>query len=176
MRADPMKFELNLENTMSRHWHRLIPLAAAAGLAAGAAAAATAAPEKVRVTGEMMDTWCYLSGVMGPPEATLGSAHHTCATWCAAGGIPVGVLGEDGTVYFVLKLEGAGSASGVESVLKIQSHKVTVDAMLYKRDGQNYLVVDKIVADAGITPTHDTVGVVPPFAIPESVLERMKKQ
>ena len=48
-----------------------------------AAAPALAAPEKVTVTGEMIDTWCYLSGVMGGAEAVVGTAHHACAMWCA---------------------------------------------------------------------------------------------
>ena len=64
-----------------------------------ASAIFVAAAEKIKVKGEIIDTWCYFSGVMGGPEAVTGSAHHTCALWCAAGGIPVGVLAEDGTVY-----------------------------------------------------------------------------
>ena len=56
------------------------------------------AAERITVTGEAIDTWCYFSGVMGGADAVVGSAHHTCALWCAAGGIPVGILAEDGTV------------------------------------------------------------------------------
>ena len=52
--------------------------------------------ERITVTGEIIDTWCYYSGVMGGPDSVVGSAHHTCALWCSAGGIPVGLLGEDG--------------------------------------------------------------------------------
>jgi hypothetical protein len=35
-----------------------------------------------------------------------GSAHHQCAIWCARGGVPVGILGEDEQVYIVLRVEG----------------------------------------------------------------------
>ena len=59
---------------------------------------AAAKGKTIEITGEIIDTWCYMSGVMGGPEAVTGSAHHTCALWCAAGGIPVGVLAEDGTI------------------------------------------------------------------------------
>lgn len=124
--------------------------------------------ERVEVTGEIIDTWCYYSGVMGGPDAVVGSAHHTCALWCSAGGIPVGLLAEDGTVYMVLKIEGDAGSAGGDTQLHLASHTVTADGMLYRRDGINYLVVEEVVADEDIVNlTHDDYGVVPPFAIPE---------
>lgn len=134
------------------------------------------ANQRVRVTGELIDTWCYLSGVMGGPEVVIGSAHHTCAVWCAAGGIPVGLLGEDGKLYMVLKLEGAGTADGGERVLSLKSHAITADGELYERDGMNYLIVDKVITDSGVTVrNHGDFGVVPPNALPDAALERLKK-
>lgn len=129
---------------------------------------AAAEGERVQVRGEMIDTWCYFSGVMGGPDAVTGSAHHTCALWCSAGGVPVGLLAEDGTVYMVLKIEGDdGSASG-DTQLSLASHEITADGMLYQRDGLNYLVVEKVVEDHGITKlNHEDYGAVPPFAIPK---------
>lgn len=139
--------------------------------------AEAATPEKVTITGEVMDTWCYLSGVMGGPEAVVGTSHHTCAVWCAAGGIPVGILAEDGTIYMVLKLEGSGTGDGNENILSIQSHQVTAEGLLYERDGLNYIVVEKVVADDGIVnETHSDFGVVPPFTIPGSVTEKVLNQ
>ena len=76
-------------------WYRWLPVPSA-----------SRRPERVQVKGEVIDTWCYFSGVMGGPESVVGSAHHTCALWCAAGGIPVGILADDGTVYMVIKWEG----------------------------------------------------------------------
>lgn len=124
--------------------------------------------ERVQVKGEIIDTWCYYSGVMGGPDAVVGSAHHTCALWCSAGGIPVGLLGDDGEVYMVLKIEGdAGSASG-DTQLTLASHVIEADGMLYKRDGLNYLVVEEVVSDLGITNfNHEDFGPVPGFAIPK---------
>jgi len=135
-------------------------------IALSGAGANAAEGERVTITGEAIDTWCYYSGVMGPPEAVTGSAHHTCALWCSAGGIPVGLLGEDGDVYMVLKIEGDdGSASG-DTQLSIASHEITADGMLYRRDGINYLVVETVVSDLDITNlNHEDWGVVPPFAI-----------
>ena len=156
-------------------WFRGGVLTACFSLASVAGFTAQAAEgERVQITGEVMDTWCYLSGVMGGPEATLGTSHHTCAIWCAAGGIPVGILGEDGELYMVLQLEGSGPASGSDTILSVQSNQVTADGMLYERDGLKYLIVEEIVADAGIVnETHDIYGTIPGFAIPKNVISEV---
>lgn len=131
--------------------------------------AAAAEGERVQITGEIMDTWCYFSGVMGGPEAVVGTAHHTCALWCSAGGIPVGLLGDDGTVYMVLKIEDDDASASGDTQLRLASHNVTADGMLYKRDGLNYLVVSEVVSDDDITVlNHDAYGTTPPFAVPKA--------
>ncbi len=161
---------------MHMRWRIGLTMAALLVLA-GLPVGPTVANERLRVTGEMIDTWCYLSGVMGGPEAVVGSAHHTCAVWCAAGGIPVGLLGDDGKLYMVLKLDGAGTADGPERVLSIQSNKITADGQLFQRDGLNYLIIDKIVDNSGITVrNHADFGFVPPNAVPDAVIDTLKKQ
>lgn len=123
---------------------------------------------RIQVKGEIIDTWCYYSGVMGSPDAVTGSAHHTCALWCSAGGIPVGVLAEDGTVYMVLKIAGDTNSASGDTQLSLAAHTVTADGMAYERDGINYLVVANVVSDLGITnQNHEDYGPVPGFAIPE---------
>jgi len=137
------------------------------GLALSAVQAATEA-KMVDIKGEVIDTWCYLSGVMGGPDAVVGSAHHTCALWCAAGGIPVGVRAEDGTVYMVLKINGEEPLAPTDTVMEIQSDTIVAHGRHYVRDGVNYLVVEKVVANEGIiNRTHEDFGPVPGFAIPE---------
>lgn len=144
------------------------PLLAGALLALGAAAAQAAEGEQIDVSGELIDTWCYYSGVMGGPEAVVGSAHHICAIWCAAGGIPVGLKADDGTVYMVVKWQSAPDVVGDESLLKLQSHEVEARGAHYKIDGIDYLFVAEVVADEGITNhNHEDFGVVPGFAIPD---------
>lgn len=124
----------------------------------GASTAQAGAMKRVQVTGEVIDSWCYLSDIM----YALGTAHHQCALWCAAGGIPVGILGEDGRVYVVLKLGGDSDSVANTAVMEIQTHKVTVDANLIERDGINYLLVDEIVDDAGVVnQTHEEYGIQP---------------
>lgn len=123
---------------------------------------------RIQVTGEIIDTWCYYSGVMGGPDAVVGSAHYTCALWCSAGGIPVGLLAEDGTVYMVLKIEDDAGSAGGDTQLSLAAHTVEADGMLYERDGLNYLVVANVVSDMGITnQSHEDYGNVPPFSIPD---------
>jgi len=130
--------------------------------------AAAAEGERISVTGEIIDTWCYFSGVMGGPDAVIGTAHHTCALWCSAGGIPVGLLAEDGTVYMVLKIEGSADSASGDTQLRLASHTIEADGMLYERDGLKYLVVEEVVSDLDIQVlSHDSYGPVPPFAVPE---------
>ena len=141
---------------------------ALAALTLASPAAAASEGERIQITGEIIDTWCYFSGVMGGPDAVTGTAHHTCALWCSAGGIPVGLLGDDGQVYMVLKIEGDDANASGDTQLNLASHEITADGMLYKRDGLNYLVVETVVTDAGITKmNHEDYGAVPGFAIPK---------
>ena len=89
-------------------------------------------------------------------------SHHQCAVWCAVGGIPISVLGEDGKVYVVLKLENEEVNVSNPASLKIQSHQVSVNGDLYVRDGVNYLFINQVEDDKGIINlTHDDYGVVP---------------
>lgn len=144
-------------------------VAAAAMLASTLGVNAATEAQRVTVTGEVMDTWCYYSGVMGGQDAVVGTAHYTCAIWCAAGGIPIGVLGDDGQVYLVLEVEGVGTADGQPSILDIQADRITADAMMYERDGFKYIVVNKITSNEGITNlNHTNFGPIPGFAIPKS--------
>ncbi len=135
-----------------------IRMTAAAGLLMAALAGPAMSAERVQVTGEIIDTWCYVTEIM----YAEGTAHHQCAVWCAVGGIPVSILGEDGKVYMVLKLEGDDVSVANPTIVKIQTHKVTVDGDLYERDGVNYLVVSQVADDQGIVNlTHEDYGIQP---------------
>ena len=118
---------------------------AAAGLAVAPPAPADE-PKRVTVTGEIIDSWCYLSEIMW----ASGSAHHRCAVWCARGGVPVSILGEDEEVYVLLLVEDDPEVIGNEAVFRSQTNEVVVDGDLYERDGVKYLAVTKIVEDRGI--------------------------
>ena len=133
---------------------RLIGVAVA-GMAAGAIAlsavatapaSAASEPQRVTVTGEVIDSWCYLSEIMWAE----GSAHHRCAVWCARGGVPVGILGEDEEVYILLMMENDPNVIGNKAVFRIQTKEVVVTGDLYERDSVKYLAVSEIVEDHGI--------------------------
>ena len=131
---------------------------ALAALLGPAAAQAQTAGKRVQVTGEIVDTWCTVTGIM----FGLGTAHHQCAVWCAVGGIPVAIRDKDGQFYMVLKIEDEDISVASPKIVKIQSHEVTVDGELFERDGVKYLLVDKVADDKGIVNlTHDEHGVVP---------------
>ena len=120
--------------------------------------AAPASAEPVTVSGEVIDSGCYLTEIMYP----LGSAHRQCAIWCAAGGIPTAILDDDGTVYIVLAFEGDATSVANPALLALQSHQITVEGEAFERDGVNYLVIERVVADAGIVNlTHDEYGIQP---------------
>ena len=150
------------------YWAKASLLAGAVALASLGQSLAATAGETIEIKGEVIDTWCYFSGVMGGPDAVTGSAHHTCALWCAAGGIPVGVRTEDGQVYLVLKLEGQDPLEPTDAVMEIQTDVITARGKHYLRDGVNYIVVEKIVANDGIQYlTPEDFGAVPPFSAPK---------
>ncbi len=114
--------------------------------------------KRVQVTGEIVDTWCYVTEIM----YGLGTAHHQCAIWCAVGGIPVSVKDDKGDVYVVLKVEGDDTSVANQRIINIQTHKVTVDGDLYERDGVKYLIVTQVANDKGIVNlTHDEYGIQP---------------
>ncbi|MEL7428378.1 MAG: hypothetical protein AAFN43_00125 [Pseudomonadota bacterium] len=137
------------------------------GLLITAPAQATAPAKAVEIKGEVIDTWCFFSGVMGGEDAVVGSAHHTCALWCAAGGIPVGVRTDEGDVYMILKYEGQDVLERNDTVMEVQSDIITARGMHYVRDGVNYLVVEKVVANDGIQVlNHLDYGSVPPNSFP----------
>lgn len=123
---------------------------------------------KITVTGEMIDTWCYVSQIMGSSEVVTGSAHHVCAVWCAAGGIPVGLLGkEDGKVYMILSFEGDDTSVANDKLLALQSRELTVKGTAFELDGLTYLNIDEVVSDQGIINlTHEKYGIVPGQARP----------
>lgn len=128
---------------------KLISCAAAAMLAIYLAAAPgvqAGQPQRVTVTGEVIDAWCYLSEIMW----ATGSAHHQCAIWCARGGIPVGILGDDEQVYIVLMVENDADVIGNHGILRMQTNEVVVEGDLYVRDSINYLAIDTIIDDHGI--------------------------
>ena len=133
-------------------------IAAAVLMAASVSGAGAAEARRVTVTGEIIDTWCYVTEIM----YALGTAHHQCAVWCALGGIPVSIRGDDGNLYVILKVEDDDRSVANPGIVRIQTHKVTAEGDLYERDGVRYLIVTQVADDQGIVNlTHDEYGIQP---------------
>lgn len=133
--------------------------AVALGLALLAATPPVASQEsRVRITGEVVDTWCNISGLM----FALGTAHHQCAIWCALGGIPVSIRDKDGKFYLLLRIAHDDQNAGNPRWAKLATHEVMVEGDLIARDGVNYLLVSEIHDDNGIVNmTHAEHGIQP---------------
>lgn len=130
----------------------------ALALASALVAPAAAQDRRVRVTGELIDTWCNVTGIM----FALGTAHHQCAVWCALGGIPVSIRDGEGRVYMILRIEEDEGSAANPRLARIQSHQVTVDGELIERDGVRYLLVTQIADDQGVVNlTHEQHGIQP---------------
>ena len=113
----------------------------------------------VTLRGEIIDSWCQVSGIMGP---ALGTAHHQCAIWCAVGGIPTGMMGDDGQVYIILKSDASGQNVTHPGILEIQSNHVSVDAQMFEKDGNKYVLIDAVIANEGVKNiTHPEYGILP---------------
>ena len=116
------------------------------------------AQSRVQIKGELVDTWCSVTGIM----FALGTAHHQCAVWCAVGGIPVSIRTKEGAYYMVLRIEENDRSAADPRWVKIQSHEVTVDGELIERDGVKYIFVTKVLDDQGVVNlTHEENGIQP---------------
>jgi hypothetical protein len=112
----------------------------------------------VTISGEVVDTWCNVSGLM----FALGTAHHQCAVWCTLGGIPVSIRDRDGNFYLLLKIEDDDRSVASPRLARFQSHEVTVKGELLERDGVKYLLVNQVADEKGvINMTHAEHGIQP---------------
>ncbi|NNC98998.1 MAG: hypothetical protein HKN85_02330 [Gammaproteobacteria bacterium] len=107
--------------------------------------------QRKTITGEVLDTWCCVTQIMGASDFVVGTTHHVCAVWCAAGGIP-GLLDKcDGKIYMI---EGAGDDTisfANERLLDLQSREITMSGSTYELDGSSYLMVDEFIEDHGVS-------------------------
>lgn len=119
---------------------------------------ASAIGQRVTVKGELVDTFCSVTGIM----FAAGTAHHQCAVWCAVGGVPVSIKDAAGNYYMVLRVEEDDVNVTNPRLVTIMTHEVTVDGELIERDGTKYLFVSKVADDEGIVDlTHEQYGVTP---------------
>ena len=89
----------------------------------------TISPKTVTLTGELVDTKCYL-GVMRPGE---GKVHRACASVCLRGGIPPGLLvrGENGAAVWFLVDPATGEPLTIDPELAGRALTVSGEAALF---------------------------------------------
>jgi hypothetical protein len=114
--------------------------------------------KRVKLSGELVDTFCTVSGIM----FASGSAHYQCAVWCAVGGIPVSLKTADGELYLVLRIEEDEANISNPKLFRIMGHEATVEGELIERDGVKYILVTQVADDKGlIRLTHEEHGIQP---------------
>jgi hypothetical protein len=90
--------------------------------------------QEIVVTGEVLDMTCYIAHNLSGPQ------HAECAKTCIRKGLPVGLKGEDGTVYLLV-----GEKHPVNAELADYAAKtVTIRGMETKRQGFALLQVKEI--------------------------------
>ena len=95
------------------------------------------AAESVKVTGELIDTYCYsMSGAKG-------EGHRKCAIECVKKGIPAGLL-EDGTNKVYVLLPAKNNSSYPEAVFDKIAQKVTITGKMVSQGGSQFLTIESI--------------------------------
>ena len=95
------------------------------------------AAESVKVTGEIIDTYCY--ALMG----AKGESHRQCAVDCVKAGIPAGIL-EDGTKKVYVLLPNTDMSPLPKEVLEKMARKVTITGKVYAVGGSQFLTIESI--------------------------------
>jgi len=92
--------------------------------------------QKVTVTGEVIDTWCYLEG------GDRGAAKKQCATACAKAGNPIAILDAKGNVFVAAGLQ--DHQAGRDLLLDKMSEEVTVTGTLVKKGGMQMIYIESV--------------------------------
>lgn len=103
---------------------------------------ATAAPmaqpkgERLTVSGEVVEMWCYLEA------GDRGAAKKACATACAKAGNPIALVDDKGELYLLAGLKSHQPAQ--ELLLDKMSERVTVTGTLVKTATAQMLYIDTV--------------------------------
>lgn len=95
--------------------------------------------KQIELVGEVVDTWCYSSGVMGEGR---GEKHRKCGRLCVGGGVTAGILTDDGTLYIAAKHQGYNGCAGL--LLPYVADRVKVSGWLAERGGVKLLKIIKV--------------------------------
>jgi hypothetical protein len=94
------------------------------------------AAKSMSVTGELVDMGCYLG------HGAKGASHRECAAKCIAGGMPMGVLTKEGTLYLLVMSH--DNAEPYTKAKDMAAEEVKVTGPVSKRSGMTAIEVDAI--------------------------------
>lgn len=92
-----------------------------------------------QITGEVVDTWCYTSHVMGPGR---GPKHKACALACAHGGVTLGIVDDKDVLYIAAKHRGYTGCK--ELLTPFVAKRVKVICWVAKRGGCNVIKIKSV--------------------------------
>jgi hypothetical protein len=119
----------------------LIAAAALCFLALGlsSASAQKAAGTKDSITGEVIDTSCYMK------KGAKGAAHAKCAETCAKAGAPLSLLTDEDKVVFLVGAKDPGPGAN-PALMEYVAKRVAIDGVWYERGGTKVFEVQKVTA------------------------------
>jgi hypothetical protein len=121
---------------MSKFLVAMILTTVLAGTFTGAVAVAQPTGERVTVTGEVVELWCYLEA------GDRGAAKKACATACAKAGNPIAIVDAKGQLFTLAGLRSHQSAQ--ELLLDKMSETVTVTGTLVKNPNVQMIYVELV--------------------------------
>jgi hypothetical protein len=92
--------------------------------------------ERLTVTGEVVEMWCYLEA------GDRGAAKKACATACAKAGNPIALVDDKGGVYLLAGLKSHQPAQ--ELLLDMMSERVTVTGTLVKNPHAQMIYIESV--------------------------------
>ena len=105
----------------------------------GSLAAQEKAMKEASIKGEIIDSKCYLTGMMGGK----GEDHKDCAIACIKGGLPVAILEEKtGKVYVVVPAKGQKGAN--EALVQYAAETVTLKGMFIEKGGTKLFAYNSV--------------------------------
>ena len=96
----------------------------------------TMAKDPDKVTGEVIDSACYIKA------GARGADHARCAADCAKAGIPLAILTDDGKVVWVASTRDMETANAL--LLPYVAKKVTLEGQWFERGGTKLFAVSKV--------------------------------
>ena len=92
--------------------------------------------DKVTISGEVVDTWCYLEG------GDHGAAHRACAMTCAKAGNSIAIVDSKGSLYLTAGMKDHQPAR--EVLIEKMGQNVAATGTLVKKGGLQMLYVESV--------------------------------